>query len=207
MDGPVSEAGRQAVEAARDGEPGRRDGGPQDGAIERLIDRLIDQLCALVEAGLAVLMVAMVAMVLGNVVLRYAFGTGIVVSEELSRLGLVWITFAGAVVAWRRGLHLGVDTVVVLLPARGRWLCALASEVAALVCCVLVVAGTAQQHDISATTTSLVAGIPLIWMYGMGYVAGAGIGALALLRLVRLLRGGPAALQAAQPAPAAEVVA
>ncbi len=171
-----------------------------------LIDRLLDRGFAVVEGLLALLMLALVGMVLGNVVLRYAFGTGIVVAEELSRLGLVWITFLGAVVAWHRGLHLGVDNVVAALPPAGRWLCALASEAAALLCCVLVVVGTAQQHEISATTTSLVAGIPLIWMYGMGYVAGAGIAGLALLRFVRLLHRGPRAMQASAVS-TAEVVA
>lgn len=171
------------------------------------LDRVLDRGFAAVEALLALLMVAMVCMVLGNVVLRYAFGTGIVVSEELSRLGLVWITFLGAVVAWHRGMHLGVDTVVSALPPVGRWLCALASEAAALLCCVLVVIGTAQQHEVSATTSSLVAGIPMIWMYGMGYVAGAGIAGLALLRLLRLLRRGPRALPEPRPSPAAEGLA
>ena len=172
--------------------------GHGDGAAapQGRLDRVIDHGCAVVEGLLAALMMAMVAMVLGNVVLRYAFGTGIAVSEELSRLGLVWITFIGAVVAWWRGQHLGVDTVVLLLPPVGRWLCALASEALAILCCVLVVIGTAQQHEISTTTTSLVTGLPLIWVYGMGYVAGAGIGALALLRLVRLAMKGPRAMQA-----------
>lgn len=170
------------------------------------VGRGVDRLFGAVEAVLAALLVAMVAMVLGNVILRYAFGTGIVVSEELSRLGLVWITFAGAVVAWRRGAHLGVDTLVRLLPPAGRWLCAVVSEAFAVVCCAVVVVGTWQQHEISATTTSLVAGIPLIWVYGMGYVAGAGIALLSMARLVRLVAGGPASLQV-PAAPAQEAVA
>jgi hypothetical protein len=41
----------------------------------------------------------MVVMVFGNVVLRYAFNSGITVSEELSRWLFVWMTFMGAVVA------------------------------------------------------------------------------------------------------------
>ena len=179
-------------------------GGPAS-APSGPLDRAIDRGCAVVEGLLAALMIAMVAMVLGNVILRYAFGTGIVVSEELSRLALVWITFVGAVVAWWRGLHLGVDTLVKALPPGGRWVCEIASEALALLCCVLIVIGTAQQHEVSATTTSLVAGIPMIWMYGMGYVAGVGIGALALLRLVRALRRGPRALEALPHPDATEV--
>lgn len=157
--------------------------------------RAVDLLFAGIEGLLALLLVAMLAMVLGNVLLRYVFGTGIVVSEELSRLGLVWITFAGAVVAWRRGAHLGVDNLVQALPRAGRWICAVLAEALTVLCCVLVVIGTWQQHAVSLSTTSLVAGIPLIWMYGMGYVAGGGIGLLSLHKLLRLLAGGPRAVE------------
>ena len=59
----------------------------------------------LVVACLAV----MVVLVFGNVVLRYAFNSGISVSDELSRWLFVWITFMGAVVAMREGTHLGTD--------------------------------------------------------------------------------------------------
>ena len=50
-------------------------------------------------------------MVFGNVVLRYAFNSGIAVSEELSRFFFVWLTFIGAIVAMRDGAHLGMDTL------------------------------------------------------------------------------------------------
>lgn len=43
----------------------------------------------------------MVVMVFGNVVLRYAFNSGIAISEEVSRWLFVWITFLGAIVAVR----------------------------------------------------------------------------------------------------------
>ncbi len=49
----------------------------------------------------------MVVLVFGNVVLRYAFNSGITVSEELSRWLFVWLTFVGAVVALRDHAHLG----------------------------------------------------------------------------------------------------
>lgn len=168
--------------------------------------RVADLLWAAIEGALALLLVAMFVMVLANVVLRYAFGSGIVVSEELSRLGLVWITFAGAVTAWRRGAHLGVDNIPQLLPPLGRWLCAVASEAVTLLCCVLVVIGTWQQHAVSVSTTSLVTGMPMIWMYGMGYVAGGGIALLVVQRLACLLLQGPRGLVPASTE-AVEVVA
>jgi hypothetical protein len=41
------------------------------------------------------------ALVFGNVVLPYAFNSGITVIEELSRRLFVWLTFVGAVAAMR----------------------------------------------------------------------------------------------------------
>ncbi len=65
----------------------------------------------------------MVVLVFGNVVLRYAFNSGITVSEELSRWLFVWLTFVGAVVALRDHAHLGMDSVVSRLPAWGKKVC------------------------------------------------------------------------------------
>lgn len=142
-----------------------------------------------VDGGLAALLLIMLAMVLGNVILRYGFGTGITVSEELSRTMFVWITFVGAVVASREGTHLGVDSVVAHLPRRGKIVCAALSELIILGCCVLVFWGTWRQHEVNATTASLVTGMPLIWVFGVGYVMSVGIGILAIHKLWRIANG------------------
>ena len=62
----------------------------------------------------------MVVLVFGNVVLRYAFNTGITVSEEVSRWLFVWLTFLGAIVAMQEHGHLGVDMLVARLPTPAR---------------------------------------------------------------------------------------
>jgi TRAP-type C4-dicarboxylate transport system permease small subunit len=58
-------------------------------------------------------------------------------SEELGRILLVWLTFLGATVAYRRGAHLGVDSLVHRLPPRAR---AGAGAAAHLVCLALFAA-------------------------------------------------------------------
>ena len=142
-----------------------------------------------VEGLLAAMLVVMLALVLGNVILRYGFGTGITVSEEISRTLFVWITFVGAVVATREGTHLGVDSMVAHLPRRGKVVCAALSEIVVLGCCVLIFRGTWRQHEVNATTASLVTGMPLIWIFGVGYVASLGIGGLAIHKLWRIVTG------------------
>ena len=138
---------------------------------------------------MAALLVSMLAMVLGNVILRYGFGTGITVSEELSRTMFVWITFVGAVVATRDGTHLGVDSMVAHLSLGGKVACAALSELIILGCCVLIFWGTWRQHEVNATTASLVTGMPLIWIFGVGYVMSLGIGVLSVHKLGRILTG------------------
>ena len=138
------------------------------------------------EALLALMLGAMLCMVLVNVVMRYGFGTGLSATEELSRTMFVWLTFTGAVIATYERAHLGVDFLVARLPHGGRVACAFASELAVLACCVLIFYGTWRQHEVNATNKSLTTGMPLIWVFGVGYVVSTGIGLITAYRLWRL---------------------
>jgi len=128
-------------------------------------------------------------MVFGNVVLRYGFNSGIISSEELSRYLFIWITFLGAIVAMRENAHLGLDTVVRLLPRAGKKLCFALSNLLMLGCCALMFYGTWKQHGINATTLSPVTETPMSWVYGVGYIASVAMALLIVGKLVRLARG------------------
>ncbi|MBW0170474.1 MAG: TRAP transporter small permease [Hydrogenophaga sp.] len=143
----------------------------------------------LLEAFIAFCLVAMVVMVFGNVVLRYGFGSGLVMSEELSRFAFIWLVFVGAVVAMHEGAHLGVDTVVTALPRSGRVACLVVSELLILACCAMFFWGTWRQHEVNATTAAQVTGMSMIWVFGMGYFTSVGI-ALVTLRKLWLLATG-----------------
>ncbi|WP_439114931.1 TRAP transporter small permease [Hydrogenophaga sp.] len=69
----------------------------------------------LVEGLMALCMLGMVLAVFGNVVQRYFWGTGWVVSEELSRLLFVWLVCLSATLAFGEGKHLGFDLVTARL--------------------------------------------------------------------------------------------
>ncbi|HEX4329891.1 MAG TPA: TRAP transporter small permease [Burkholderiales bacterium] len=142
-----------------------------------------------VEALLAVLMLGMVVMVFGNVVLRYFFNSGIVVSEELSRFCFVWMSFIGAIVAMHEGTHLGMDNVVSRLPRQGKVVCLAVSQMLIVLCCAMLIWGTWCQHEINATTFAPVTGMSMIWIFGLGYVVGIGIALQALARLWRIVTG------------------
>ena len=79
-----------------------------------------------IEALLALCLLGMVICVFGNVLLRYFWGTGWVVSEELSRLLFVWLVCLSAMLAFGENKHLGFDLVTARLSglpaAVFRWL-------------------------------------------------------------------------------------
>ena len=150
---------------------------------------LTDLFFRLAEALLVVMLGAMVVMVFGNVVLRYGFNSGLDFSEELSRFFFIWITFLGAIIAMREKAHLGLDTLIRVLPRAGKKFCFGLSNALMLGCCVLMFYGTWRQHQINATTMSAVTGIPMIWVYGVGYLASVAMGALIAGNLIKLARG------------------
>jgi TRAP-type transport system small permease protein len=115
-------------------------------------------------------LVLMVAMVFGNVVLRYGFNTGIMVSEELSRWLFVWMTFLGAIVAMRSHAHLGTDSLVSRLPVGGKKLCLGTSHLLMLFLCFVMGRGAWQQVLINWPTSSPVMELSMAWLYASGVV-------------------------------------
>jgi TRAP-type C4-dicarboxylate transport system permease small subunit len=151
--------------------------------------RGIDYLFKGLEVLLVVLLAGMATMVFGNVVLRYGFNSGILVSEEMARYFFVWLTFIGAVVTFRENAHLGVETLVQRFGRGGRLLCMVLSDLIILLCMAAFFWGTWKQYPINASMTAPVVGIRMNWIYGIGFFTSVGIGLMVALRLVRALTG------------------
>jgi TRAP-type C4-dicarboxylate transport system permease small subunit len=143
----------------------------------------------LLELLVVASLVAMVFMVFGNVVLRYAFNSGILVSEELSRYCFIWLTYIGAMIAMRDREHLGVDTLVRRLPRAGKKFCLFLSESLMLLVNVLFFIGTWKMHELQLTNVSAVVGISMIWVYGVGYIVAVVMALFNIGVLYRLFTG------------------
>jgi TRAP-type C4-dicarboxylate transport system permease small subunit len=122
-------------------------------------------------------------------VLRYAFNSGILVSEEMSRYCFIWLTYIGAMIAMRDREHLGVDTLVKHLPRAGKKACLFLSEALMLFTNVLFFVGTWKMHELQVTNVSPVVGISMIWVYGIGYVVAVVMAMFNLSVLFRLVSG------------------
>jgi len=153
------------------------------------MQKLIDGFFKLLEVLVVVMLFAMVVMVFGNVVMRYVFDSGILISEEMSRYCFIWLTYIGAMVAMREGGHLGMDSLVKVLPLVGKKVCFFLSESMMLVCNGMFLWGTYQMHDLQVTNVSPVAGISMIWIYGVGYFVAVVMGAINIKELYLLFTG------------------
>jgi TRAP-type transport system small permease protein len=151
--------------------------------------KLIELFFKLLELGVVLCLLAMVIMVFGNVIMRYVFNSGILISEELSRYAFIWLTYLGAMVAMREGGHLGVDTLIKHLPLAGKKLCVFLSESLMLAVNIMFFWGTWKMHGLQVTNVSPVAGLSMIWVYGMGYIVSVVMAAFNLHKLWRLLSG------------------
>lgn len=163
-----------------------------------ILQRLEGWVVRLVEVALVALLAGMVAMVFANVVLRYGFNSGLNISEEMSRYFFVWLTFTGAILAFRDHQHIGVETVVRLLGPKGRIFCVAATNLIILICAVILFWGTWRQHGINASMTAPVVGLSMIWVFGITYLTGAALALMAGIRLALAVTGRVSAAEMAR---------
>jgi TRAP-type transport system small permease protein len=148
-----------------------------------------DRVCTLLNLLIAACLAAMVVMVFGNVVLRYAFNSGIAVSEELSRWLFVWLTFLGAIVALKEHGHLGTDLLVSRLPRTGKIVCLVLGQMLMLGVTVMLFQGSLAQVRINWDVEAPVTGAPMAVVYAAGVVFAVPAGLLLLGQLWRTVTG------------------
>jgi TRAP-type C4-dicarboxylate transport system permease small subunit len=151
--------------------------------------RWLDRYCRLLGLLCVVALALMVVLVFANVVLRYAFNSGITTSEEVSRWLFVWMTFLGSLIALRDRAHLGTDLLVRRLPpavARALSLVVIAAMIAIVG---LLAWGSWQQTVINWSSTSAVTEAPIAVLYGAGVVFAVSAIVVLVLQWVDVLRG------------------
>ena len=154
-----------------------------------MLNAFIDRCCRSINLIIALALAVMVVMVFGNVVLRYAFNSGITVSEEVSRWLFVWITFLGAIVAVRERGHLGTDFLLARLPPLGRRICLAISYALMLWCTWLLFSGALAQSRINWDVDAPVTGASMAIFYASGVVFAVAAGLLLALDLWRIVSG------------------
>lgn len=144
-----------------------------------------------IEQLINIIMVAslslMVILVFTNVVLRYAFDSGIASAEELSRFLFVWLTFMGAALAFKHNEHLGVDTIVRRLPIAFRKIFYCLSNLLMLLICVLILDGSWKLMRINVNSKAPTTGLPLSVIYVAGVFMGAAVFLILMVNLYKVV--------------------
>jgi TRAP-type C4-dicarboxylate transport system permease small subunit len=132
---------------------------------------------------------AMIILVFGNVVLRYAFSSGISFSEEVSRFLFIWLTLIGALLVMKDHAHLGVSTLVARLNETGQRICRFSADALSLACCSLLVYGGWKQVLITMDDHAPVTGIPMGLVYSSILISSIGMAAVFAHSLWRQISG------------------
>ena len=140
------------------------------------------------ETVIVACLALMAVLVFGNVVLRYAFDSGIAVSEELSRLLFVWLIFLGAILASVQRVHIGFDALVERLPLASRKFLVVLTGGLMLWACGMFLVGGWKQTEINLGNSYPVLGISYGWLYGVAIVFGGGMALAVANNIWRTLR-------------------
>lgn len=142
-----------------------------------------------VEGTVALLAIIMAVVVAAQVFARYVLNHSLFWSEELARFLLVWLTFLGATVAYRRQVNPGVDILVRRLTGLSRRLCATVVHLCALALFgVMVVYGYQFAHFVRLQVTPAL-GLPKWLPHAIIPISGAILAVHALGFLVREASG------------------
>lgn len=126
---------------------------------------VLSVLLAVAKAGIVAISVLMVIVTLAQVIFRYVIAEPLPWSEELARYCFVWIVFLGGAVGLSRGIHLGVDLFVNMLPAgMQRGLDALTSALIAAFAATVIYASW-PVLNINMFQNSPALGVQMTWIY------------------------------------------
>jgi TRAP-type transport system small permease protein len=142
-----------------------------------------------IEAIVAGLMAIMCLTVFVGVVFRYVLVNPLTWTEEVARLCLVWITFLGIYLGYRRKLHISIDVIRTRMSLHSqRVIHIVVTVLLAGLMGTLIIYGAEYSRAFLASVTPLL-GIPLGLIYSALPVSAALLLWAVLVELVELLRG------------------
>jgi TRAP-type C4-dicarboxylate transport system permease small subunit len=139
------------------------------------------------EILVVIILAVMSILVIVNVGLRFAFSSGIVVSEELSRFLFIWVVFLGAIIAMKSDSHIYVDFIRKALPKPIQSFVKVFCYGAMLYCCYLLCVGSYELYEFNMEDLSPVAQIPLGYIYISGSIGAIGMGIILVFNILQLV--------------------
>jgi TRAP-type C4-dicarboxylate transport system permease small subunit len=128
----------------------------------------------LVETAIFAIFLAIILVGTAQVINRYVFNSSLSWSEEFQKYGQIWVVFLGIPVAYRRGMHIGMDLLEVWFSPRGRRVFSLGIDLLWLLLAAATLMGLKTLMPLLAMQRSPGLGLPMDWVYaglliGMSY--------------------------------------
>lgn len=130
----------------------------------QLLDRLCSGLDAVMERLALTALAGMIVATSMQIVFRVFF-RALPWTEEVSRFLLVWATFLGATLAYRRGMHIAVTFLVDAVPERPRRAVRAAALVIALLFFTLLLLTTVNYMALQSRQLSAALRLPMRYVY------------------------------------------
>lgn len=137
----------------------------------------------LVETTIFAIFLAIILVGTAQVINRYVFNSSLSWSEEFQKYGQIWVVFLGIPVAYRRGMHIGMDLLDVLFSARGRRMFSLSIDLLWLLLASATLMGLKTLMPLLAMQRSPGLGLPMDWVYA-GLLIGMSYSVLVSLRRI-----------------------
>ena len=155
--------------------------------------KMLSGLLRVATFAIILISILMVAVTLAQVIFRYVISAPLPWSEELARYCFVWIVFLGGAIGFSRGIHLGVDLFVNLLPQKYRT--GLEALSYALIACFAasVVYASYPVISMNMLQRSPALGVQMSWIYIAIPISMCLIGLICVERISNILRADRAA--------------
>ncbi|MBD1382420.1 TRAP transporter small permease [Metabacillus arenae] len=138
-----------------------------------------------VNMAMAGSLAMMFCLVIGNVILRYVFNSGITWSEEVSRFLFILLSFLGAIIALKNNEHLSVDTVLRRLPSMIRKIVNGFSILIMLYILYILFDGSVKMTIQNITTLAPATGISMAFIFGIGILTSIGMAIILISNLFK----------------------
>jgi TRAP-type C4-dicarboxylate transport system permease small subunit len=142
------------------------------------LSRLTLALASISLAGLGLI-------VFFGVVMRYAFNAEPAYVEQVALLLAICVAMFGATVGVHGAGHIGLDSVVTLLPLRGQWVCGLLGNSMVLAFALVLIYGSLKMIEAVSGNDIPTLGISEAWRYAPPLMAGVLVTLFSVDRLVR----------------------
>ncbi|MBF9000873.1 TRAP transporter small permease [Vibrio nitrifigilis] len=146
--------------------------------------RLIHKLESMLEALVAIQLLATILTVFSNIVLRFFFNSGIPVTDEISRIIMGSLIFTGAVLALSQGSHISMTLAIDNLSIGKKKAVAVIVAAAMIFCDYLLASGAWSQATINMNNNYPLSGLPACIPYVVALICG---GVMAVQTFLMLL--------------------